>query len=367
MCATSQRKNGAPISAVSTPIGSVRPSGAARAARSAAVKQQRADQRRGQQGAAGMALRQPSREDRRDEADEADRPANGDAGADSQRGEADDLKPQPADIVAERLGDILAEGEPIERQSEAQQQADGDRRRDRRERGLGEAAVDQRAHQPVIGVVESEGGGGQSERQGGERAGERADREARKQEGRGLGARPGEREQQRERAERADDRSDRQGDRRREAEQIGGDDRAQSRAAGRAGEVGRGERVGEQGLDRRAGRAQGRAVDQRQRRARQAQLDQQGGGELAVLLEQAGQRRPGQQQRGEEPDQDEEPEQERADHRAISARNRSISAMSSGPMQVQRRPSVASMRAPRTRRATGWASQRWAPEYCPWR
>src|SRR3954470_22602742 len=37
ICATSQRKNGAPINAVTTPIGSVRPSGASRVTRSAAM------------------------------------------------------------------------------------------------------------------------------------------------------------------------------------------------------------------------------------------------------------------------------------------------------------------------------------------
>ena len=70
----------------------------------------------------------------------------------------------------------------------------------RGEGGLIEAAVDQRAHQPVIGVVKGEGGGGERQRERGQRPGQRADREAGEQQGRGLRPRAGEREQQAERA-----------------------------------------------------------------------------------------------------------------------------------------------------------------------
>ena len=103
ICATSHRKKGAPSKAVTTPIGSVRPSGASRTTRSAAKQQRASDQRRRKHGAARMAAGQPPREDRRDQADEADRAADRDAGADSDGGQADDREPQPADIVAEAI------------------------------------------------------------------------------------------------------------------------------------------------------------------------------------------------------------------------------------------------------------------------
>ena len=88
-------------------------------------QQQRADQRRGQDRPAGMAAGQPPREDRRDQADEADRAADRDAGADAERGQADDLQPQARDVVAERLRHLLAERQPVERRAEPEQQGDG--------------------------------------------------------------------------------------------------------------------------------------------------------------------------------------------------------------------------------------------------
>ena len=103
------------------------------------------------------------------------------------------------DVVPERLGDLLAEREPVERRAEPEQQSDDEQRRQRGEGGLIEAAVDERAHQPVIGLVKSERGGGERQRQRGQRAGQRADREARQQQGRGLARGPAEREQQAER------------------------------------------------------------------------------------------------------------------------------------------------------------------------
>ena len=93
--------------------------------------------------------------------------------------------------------DLLAKGQAVERPARSRSSSsDREQGRHRGEAGLGEAAVEQRAHQPVIGVVESEGGGGQRERKRGQRPGERADRKAGEQQGRGLRARPGQRDQQ---------------------------------------------------------------------------------------------------------------------------------------------------------------------------
>ena len=119
ICATSQRKKGAPSKAVTTPIGSVRPSGAAAHDEVGGEQQQRADQRRREDRPAGMAAGQPPREDRRDQADEADRPADRDAGADAERGQADDLRAAAADVVAERLRHLLAERQAVERRARA--------------------------------------------------------------------------------------------------------------------------------------------------------------------------------------------------------------------------------------------------------
>ena len=57
ICATSQRKKGAPSKAVTTPIGRVRPSGARRVDEIGGEQQQRADHRRRQDRPAGMAAR----------------------------------------------------------------------------------------------------------------------------------------------------------------------------------------------------------------------------------------------------------------------------------------------------------------------
>ena len=111
-----------------------------------------------------MAAPDPAGKYRRNQANEADRAAHGDAGAHAKRTEANHPEPQPRDIVAQRLHDFLAQHQRIERTTQPSQQDNGNRGRNGSEGRLAEAAIDQRTHQPLIGVVKGKGGGGEGER-----------------------------------------------------------------------------------------------------------------------------------------------------------------------------------------------------------
>ena len=299
ICATSQRKKGAPIKAVTTPIGSVRPSGARRTARSAAISSSAPIIAAGRIARPGWprtsrrakigAIR-PMKPIAPQIATQAPTPSAVRQTICSRRRRTS----WPSDCATSSPSASRSSAGASRSSSRIDEQG-----RDGGEGGLVEAAVDQRAHQPVIGVVESEGGGGERQRERGQRPRQRADRQARRAAGSpsppaarparaaGASARSAPRH-------RADRQSASGAD---EAEIIGGHHRAQRRAAGRAGEVGGGERVGEQRLDRRARRAERRAIGEREQGARQAKLDQHRAGEVRIRREQAPQRPERQQQR----------------------------------------------------------------------
>ena len=74
--------------------------------------------------------------------------------------------------------EILAERYEVERRGATQEKGAGERGRHQRRENLAEAAVDDAAHQPVEGVVESERGGGEGERQAGRGSRRERDSEA---------------------------------------------------------------------------------------------------------------------------------------------------------------------------------------------
>ena len=136
----------------------------------------------------------------------------------------------------------------VERLGAAKQQDGGDGGGDQRRGRLGQAAVGEAAHQPVEGVVEGEGRGGERQRQAGRGPGGERNGEAGEQQRRRVGAAPGQRDQQGQRAKRSGRAAGGKRQRLGEAEPIAADHRAERGAARCAADVGRGEGVGEHRL-----------------------------------------------------------------------------------------------------------------------
>src|SRR4249919_1316584 len=84
----------------------------------------------------------------------------------------------------------------------AQKQGRGDGSGDQRCGGLGQGAVGEIAHQPVVGVVEGERRGGEREGETGRRAGGQGEGKPGQQQGRGIRPPAGQRDQQRQCAQR---------------------------------------------------------------------------------------------------------------------------------------------------------------------
>ena len=111
----SQRKKGAPMSAVTTPSFSSMPTGRMRTRMSAASSRRSAAERAGEEQAAGRVADQRAQQVGHDEADEADAAGDGCGGADADRRAADDQCAGAVEIHAEAGGGFLAEAERVER------------------------------------------------------------------------------------------------------------------------------------------------------------------------------------------------------------------------------------------------------------
>ena len=137
--------------------------------------------------------------------------------------------------------------------------------RNQRHRCLADAAIEEAAHQPFEAVVEGEWRGCEGEQEARRRACGECDRQAGEQQNRGIGAPAGkgDDDDQCENAPTAPLAAKAQ--RLVSAQPVGGENRAERAAAAAAGDVGRGERIGEKRLQGCARHAENCSVAERQR------------------------------------------------------------------------------------------------------
>ena len=256
---------------VSTPTLMSLVEGMMRTAISAASSSARAGERARHQQPRRIVADQGPHQMRRDQADEADGAGDRDRAADAERDARNHDQPQPADIDAEALRGLLAQAERAKGMALAEQHdRAGDDERQRQHDVL-KAAVLQRAEQPERDFQHHERIAGQVHHQRGRRARKARDRKARQNQNQQPGIAARDREQREHRGEGRHDRRDRQ----RVGAHIGKAERdhqhrAEGRRLRRAEQRGRGQRIAQQALQRRAGQPEDRADRKPQNRARQA-------------------------------------------------------------------------------------------------
>ena len=245
----SQRKNGAPSIAVTTPSRSW-PSGAiSRTATSAAVTSTAPPSAEGRISRDGSIAVEAPQQMRHDETDETHRARRRRRSPRRQRHADHDAAPHARDIDAETARRFLAERQRIETARRRHQQNDADEHERRGEGEIGERAVLERSHHPQHHLRHGIRVGREGERECRQRNSKARDRDAGEHQRQHARARARQKIKQSCRCQRAEDRERRKqrGRHRRESE-IERDHRAQSGAGRHACHIGRRQRIAEQSL-----------------------------------------------------------------------------------------------------------------------
>ena len=206
------------------------------------------------------------------------------------------------EIESKALRRFLAERQRPEGAAVPEQKHHPDQHEGQRDQHMPHAAILERAEQPEGDLERSEGVRREVERKRRARPGEARDGETGEDQHEQAGARPGDEQEEPDRKQRADDRRDRQRDRQ-HVDEAERDDRhrAERRRRRRAEQRRRRQRVAEKPLQRRARQAERPADHDGQQRARQPDLDDDDPRGLAPLPDQPAGTVPGGSQTGPTP------------------------------------------------------------------
>ncbi|PAV66816.1 hypothetical protein WR25_05667 [Diploscapter pachys] len=218
---------------------------------------------------------------RHDESDETDHAGRRNACADAEAGAEHDQRLDATEPDAERTGGALPQRQRVERGAGRRQQDGADDQKGRGTSEVGEAAVGERAHQPVEHACDRIGVWCDRDEEGGERAGKARQDRAGEDEGDRVRVAPGERDKQQHRRDRGAHRRGEDA----EAGRAGIEDR-RDRAEGGGGRDadhgGVGERVAQEALQHCPRHAEHRPEQKPEQRAWQAQFEEDRGGGVAA-------------------------------------------------------------------------------------